>query len=221
MATFLRAISRTPPSKVAPDESTLVYTTSSASGSESESEGVDSSLPRESERPSPLADPLAGPSSVGRRGRLADPPRVASSLLPKLGLATQAKVSATPASLVVVAACLETPRVIQDLRAELKAPVEANNVPDGCVGTLQAVQGRKAKLDAAVAWLTCRQARFDQEVLVEQMAAAALEGSRNPAAMLALLLLDLTAKGSAPPTLPPPSPAPEGLVMMESEEEEE
>ncbi|KAI9765999.1 MAG: hypothetical protein M1840_007006 [Geoglossum simile] len=74
-------------------------------------------------------------------------------------------------------------------------------------------------------------ADVSREVLVEQRATAALEGSRNPAAVLAPLLLDLTAEvrynsallrhfGGAPPASPPPSPAREGLVLSESEEED-
>ncbi|KAI9771438.1 MAG: hypothetical protein M1840_002058 [Geoglossum simile] len=176
MANFLQAIGRTPPDEAAPDESTPAYTTSSASASELESEGVDSSPPRESERSSSLADPLAGPSSVGRRGRLAVPPRVAPSSVPKLGLATQAK------------------------------------VPEPCVGTLQGVQvaarrvldlrrprhahieGCKARLDAAVARLVRRQARYDRELVVEQRAALALEESENSALAIAPLLSELLAE---------------------------
>ncbi|KAI9759140.1 MAG: hypothetical protein M1840_003513 [Geoglossum simile] len=112
-------------------------------------------------------------------------------------------------------------------------------VPDGYVSTLRAVQvaarrvldlchpqhihieGHKAKLDAAVTQLTRRQAHFDWEVLVKQRATAALEGGRNPAAVLVLLFLNLTTEGGAPLTLPPPLPAHEGLVLMESKEEKE
>ncbi|KAI9773107.1 MAG: hypothetical protein M1840_008228 [Geoglossum simile] len=296
MATFLQAIGRTPPGKAAPDESTLAYTTLSTLASELKSEGVDSLLPRELKRSSSLANPLASPSSMGRRGRLADPPRVASSSLPKLRLSTQAKVLATPALLAVVAARPETPRVIWDLQAGLRALVEADNAAStspptavvllsllrqiiweescssilplnagpslrflckeqetlssySCMGTLQAVQvaawqvlnlrrprhihveGRKARLVAAVTQLTYRQAHFDWEVLVEQRAATTFEGGRNSAAVLAPLLLNLTTEvyynsallhhfGDAPPISPPPLPAHEGLVLMESKEEE-
>ncbi|KAI9771465.1 MAG: hypothetical protein M1840_002085 [Geoglossum simile] len=94
------------------------------------------------------------------------------------------------------------------------------------------VEGSKARLTAAVDRLARRQARYNRDVLVEQRVAAALEENKNPAAMLAPLIHDLTTEvrylaalshyfGGAPPASPPPSPAREGLVLSESEEEED
>ncbi|KAI9774355.1 MAG: hypothetical protein M1840_004249 [Geoglossum simile] len=286
-AAFLRIIGQTPPA-----DSTSAVATSSVSASETE--GPASSLPREPERSSSLADPLAGSPSVGRRVRVAIPPRVAPSSVPKPGLATQAKVSATPTLQAVVAARPETPRVIRDLRAGLGAPVEARSahvalpppprrpqllrlccrrcskqygknpavvcsrpspglrcsscakgkkpclpVPESCVGTLRSVQmaarrvldlrrprhvhveGRKAKLDSAVARLTRRQAHYDRELMVEQRVAAALEEAKNPATALVPYFVDLITETGEPAASPPPSPAREGLVLTESEEEGE
>ncbi|KAI9765433.1 MAG: hypothetical protein M1840_007391 [Geoglossum simile] len=131
-------------------------------------------------------------------------------------------------------------------RQELHEDEAVFRVPDACVETLRTVQvaarrvldlrrprhvhveGRKARLDSAVARLARRQSRYDRELMVEQRAALALEESKNSAAVTAPPLVELIAEVRYTNALlrhitgePPASPAREGLVLMATTESRE